>query len=405
MGLCSFVVSHRSIQDPKLRQVADELAPLRLATALYDENWTLVWVSDELKALIDEEDEGKLGIGRHIVECYMSDTWASTTTLHSQLSSTAKTLPLIASDTPGGTEEILGYLRARFGDLDFDLPVSIPPPIFTTQLDFVQGDLPPWKINGIHVRLHDHSGVYFGNAITWHQALPARLVALVARGDERMYGRMARLIDPGRRASAILFADLESSGTLARSLSSAAYFRLVRAMTTGIDEAVIGNGGIVGKHVGDGVTAFFLAEDCGSASLAARAALSAARAIPEVALAAVEEVGAETGSTFGPEECRINLGVHWGPSLYMGQLVTGGRLEVTALGDEVNECARILESAHTGIALASKVLLEQLSYDDAQALGLDPDSLTYRTISQLPGATEKAVRDAGGLPVTIVSAV
>jgi len=57
---------------------------------------------------------------------------------------------------------------------------------------------------------------------------------------------------------------------------------------------------------------------------------------------------------------KINAGVHWGGALYLGQVITGGRLEVTALGDEVNECARIQQSARDGALLASKPLVERL---------------------------------------------
>lgn len=86
----------------------------------------------------------------------------------------------------------------------------------------------------------------------------------------------------------------------------------------------------------------------------------------------------------------------------MGQLVTGGRLEVTALGDAVNECARMQESSRDGQALASKSLLEQLEPEDARALGIDPDGVVYRSIAELPGASAKAARDAGTIPVTIL---
>jgi class 3 adenylate cyclase len=82
--------------------------------------------------------------------------------------------------------------------------------------------------------------------------------------------------------------------------------------------------------------------------------------------------------------------------------VTGGRLEVTALGDTVNEAARIQESARDGQVLASKSLLEHLSQADATALGIDPDAVIYRTIEELPTAGSKARRDAGTVPVTVL---
>jgi class 3 adenylate cyclase len=173
----------------------------------------------------------------------------------------------------------------------------------------------------------------------------------------------------------------------------------VRALTTAIDEYIVAHKGIVGKHAGDGVTAFFLADDLGSPSAAARAAIEAGRAIANGAGKVAKEVGEETG-LIEAADCVINVGIHWGGTLYMGQLVTGGRLEVTALGDPVNECARIQESAREGDILASKQLVENLTDDDAGALKLDPDALVYRTIGELSSSSEKAKRDAGGIPVT-----
>jgi class 3 adenylate cyclase len=86
----------------------------------------------------------------------------------------------------------------------------------------------------------------------------------------------------------------------------------------------------------------------------------------------------------------------------MGQVVTGGRLEVTALGDEVNECARIQESSRDGKVFASKPLIERLDPEHAKRIGIDPDTAKYTLVSELPGASEKAVRDAGSIPVTEV---
>ena len=88
----------------------------------------------------------------------------------------------------------------------------------------------------------------------------------------------------------------------------------------------------------------------------------------------------------------------------MGQVVTGGRIEVTALGDEVNEGARVQQSAKEGQVLATKGLIERLTPEDAEALGMDPDRIVYTTVAELPEATEKARRDAGGIAVVDVGA-
>jgi class 3 adenylate cyclase len=235
--------------------------------------------------------------------------------------------------------------------------------------------------------------------MTFHSALPGRVLVLVARGDRGMFERMARLFEPGRKQAAILFADLQMSGALSRRLPSAAFFKLMRTITSAIDDVVIARQGIVGKHAGDGVTAFFLADDLGSSSAAAATAIEAARDISVAARDGAKAVAEETG-LFDSSECMVNVGVHWGGHLYMGQLVTEGRLEITALGDEVNECARIQQTAEDGQVLASKSLIEHLSDEDAEAVGLDPDGVLYRALAELPGSDEKAVRDAGSIPVT-----
>ncbi len=96
------------------------------------------------------------------------------------------------------------------------------------------------------------------------------------------------------------------------------------------------------------------------------------------------------------------MGVHWGGALYMGQVVTGGRLEVTALGDEVNECARIQESARDGTVLASKALIERLAPDHARQAGIEPDTIAYSTVAEATGRNRKGRARRRSIPVTEV---
>ena len=201
---------------------------------------------------------------------------------------------------------------------------------------------------------------------------------------------MDHVREPARRPASILFADLEASGTLSRRLSSRGYFAPIGGLTDLIDSAVIARSGIVGKHAGDGGSALFLVLDFGgSESAAARAAIEAARAIRDGA--------AELGPS-GPS-VEVNVALHWGANLMGGQVATSGRLEVTALGDPMNEAARIEACASSGAILASKELIERLEPGDASATGIDPDGIDYVPLSEVEGAGEKVVRDAGTIPV------
>lgn len=86
----------------------------------------------------------------------------------------------------------------------------------------------------------------------------------------------------------------------------------------------------------------------------------------------------------------------------IGQVATRGRLEVTALGDQMNEGARIEAAAKGGAILASKDLIERLDPEDARAAGLDPDGLSYTPLGELAGVSDKAIRDAGTIAVTAI---
>jgi class 3 adenylate cyclase len=243
------------------------------------------------------------------------------------------------------------------------------------------------------LRINDDAGRFLGVLFLYRSTLPESLVQRLGRGDARLFERMDRVSDPARRSAAILFADLEASGDLSRRLSSRAYFELIRDLTDLIDSSVVDRDGIVGKHAGDGGSALFVSGDFdGSESAAARAAVEAARAIRD---------GADR---LGPDDVtvRLNIGVHWGATLMVGQVATRGRLEVTALGDQMNEGARIEAAAKGGAILASKDLVERLDAADAQATGLDPDGIAYTPLAELGGVSDKAIRDAGAIPVTAI---
>ena len=135
------------------------------------------------------------------------------------------------------------------------------------------------------LRVHDNLGRHVGGLSFMKPAVPMRtLFLLTAAGDIGHLEQMQQLAAAGRRPAAILFADLEGSAPLAKRLPTATYFTLVRRLTRAFDRCVVDAGGLVGRHVGDGVAAFFVAEAVGSESAAARACINAARAVQAAAV-------------------------------------------------------------------------------------------------------------------------
>lgn len=244
------------------------------------------------------------------------------------------------------------------------------------------------------VRLRGDGGEIVGTASIQKPAIGmAVLTRIGARGDRRHFERTEQVARPGRRPAAILFADLESSSQLARGLSTERFFKLIRRLAYAADQSVVDAGGIVGSHAGDGVVAFFLAETAGSESAAARNCITAIRTLRN----AVGGIAAR--SELPADDIVLRFGLHWGANLYVGQITTSGRAEVTALSDHVNEAARIEACATGGRALASKDLMERLDHGDAAALDVDPGRVSYTPLANLSTATEKARRDAPAIAV------
>lgn len=382
--------------DEQLAEWARHIERVRWAGIIVDGGMRLAYVSDELKQFIGAEDEAEVGIGLHITEALSKEAWLRTVEPDSQLEMARELAPFMLADMEARGLDPKAVLPEQFHSILQETKRSEIPPLWSASfmyLDPYRGsELPPYRVNVLLIRLNANSGELLGALILFFMAVRPNLQSLLARGDEQMYERMARLVEPGPHQAGVLFCDLHESGNISRQLSTSAYFKLVRTLWTGIDAVVAEEEGIIGKHAGDGASAFFLVDDLGDPSAAAAATIRTARRIHEISAGVFSEV-MESG-------CQMKIGLHWGGSLYMGQLVPGGRLDVTALGDEVNEAARIQECAVPDETLASKHLLETLSADEAASLGIDIEKLKYKTLAELPSATPKAIENAGALPVT-----
>jgi len=387
-------------EHPELREIALTIERSGAAGEILDASFRVVFISSETARILGLTGEEARRLHGMSVIRRNTDGAEVDVMRTSQESAAAwfrQNVPIMRHYLKPGDpdfDDVFGPLRDAAARVD---PVAVPPRAWHDLVSFTP-DLRVRRFflgnsNQINVRISDDEGRFLG--VLWLQrgSLPESLSALLGRGDERLFERMSRVSEPARRPAAILFADLEASGVLSRRLSSRGYFDLIRQLTDLIDSAVLASDGIVGKHAGDGGSALFLAADFdGSESSAARAAIDAARAIRDGA----ERLGHHDVSI------RVNVGVHWGATLMIGQVATRGRLEVTALGDQMNEGARIEAAAKDGAILASKDLVERLDAANAQATGIDPDTIAYTPLGDLDGASDKAIRDAGAIAVTAI---
>jgi class 3 adenylate cyclase len=300
----------------------------------------------------------------------------------------------VIEDLPGGRDELRSLADSHLHDAVDRIPDAHESSAITYVYDGygVAGSRP--KIIVTAVRVRKPGGGLAGTVLMHKPDLDMTLLAaLGAMGDRGHFERMRSVAKADRRPGSVLFADLEGSTSLAKQLSTASYFALGRRMTRAADRCVVDAGGITGRHSGDGVVAFFLAENLGSESAAANACIRAARSLS----AAME--GVATRSNLPPDALRMRFGLHWGSSLYVGLITTAGRTETTALGDDVNDAARIEACATGGRMLASKQLVERLTPDAADDLDLDLDAITYTQLGYLTTATDKARRDAPSIAV------
>ncbi|HEX8205125.1 MAG TPA: adenylate/guanylate cyclase domain-containing protein [Solirubrobacteraceae bacterium] len=371
--------------DELLEKVVEALEQTGWSAVVTDAEWRIVWSSKEIALILGDEASSELGVGRHMLETralaaftiITDDSVGEWVRVHA---------PWVLHDGATSREELADLVDERFRAAVEQAEPAPPPPRWTLRLAVGREEDVGVVAHGERVVAAD--GRTLGNVWIYGSALPASVLWLLNQGDQRQFRRLAELVEPGRRPAGVLFADVAGSTELSKRMSSAAYFELIRHLTERADDEIIEAGGIVGKHAGDGVSAFFLADQAGSSPAAALGALRAARGIAAAAR---------------DREVEMNVAIHWGATLYIGQVATSGRLEVTALGDEVNECARIQEAAHGGALLATKALVERLDPEQARAEGIDPAALRYRLVSELPDAGEKAVRDAGGIAVVDVS--
>jgi class 3 adenylate cyclase len=384
-------------QDPMLAEMASALSDGGQWGWVLDADWRLVYMSDELRlsfggsvemvsTLLGEFFFGAALVGLRLTERFGPNSQDSWRAILSGVGG------LVLHDLSGSRDELRAVVHPVLQEVVAELsPEDAAVVSWASRGGGIRGN---YMVQHTAIRIRDTAGGLRGTVLMAKPGAGMNVLGTMAfEADPQHLERQQQVAGASRRPAAILFGDLEGSSALSRRLSTAGYFMLGRRIVRAADRCVVDAGGLPGRHVGDGVVAFFPVELFESESAAARGCISAARGL-RVAMLEVA-----SGSELAAEDVVMRFGLHWGSTLYMGRITTPARSEINALGDEVNEAARIEACATGGRVLASKPLIERLEIDDAEVLGIDPESVSYSQLSQLDTATEKARRDAPAIAV------
>jgi class 3 adenylate cyclase len=381
-------------EHPRLRAWASVLNDLGFWATVLDAQWRYVFDTNEMR--LSYRDMGAVTnppVGVHLLSAearqFLAETvggrWVSPESVREWFLSVGR---FVLAGTPGGREELRRVVDPALAELVEQLEPQDLPPVWMNRSDFTTAGVDTTG-SAAWIRIDDSEGQRVGVCTLSKPAAGMSHLARAAATADLMHLERMRAVDrPDRRPAAILMADLEASSPLARHLSTAQYFAFTRRLVRTADRCMVDAGGIVGRHAGDGVVAFFLADTTGSESAAVRGCITAARQLRDL----LPTIAAR--SELSDVEVSLRFGLHWGATLYVGWILTAGRSEVTALGDEANEAARIEACATGKKTLASKSLIERLNRRDADALGLDPKRMKYTPLADLSTATDKARRDA-----------
>ena len=153
-------------------------------------------------------------------------------------------------------------------------------------------------------------------------------------GEQIMGGLIKR--GDGHEINAVLwFSDLRDFTGLNERMPSADLLELLNNYLQLVGNALTSHGGEILKFIGDGVMAYFPAEDALFLPSVTANALGAARQL-------VEEIAVanEARAAGGRDAVRFGVGLHVGPVTF-GNVGTEDRLDFTVIGPAVNRAARL----------------------------------------------------------------
>jgi len=153
-------------------------------------------------------------------------------------------------------------------------------------------------------------------------------------GDRILHGMIRR--GDGEEIRAVLwFSDLRDFTGLNERLPPNQVLELLNNYFQLVGDALAKHGGEILKFIGDGVMAYFPAEDALFMPMVTAAALDAARQLIDDA-----EAANEARATGGAEPIKFGIGLHVG-TVTFGNIGTEDRLDFTVIGSAVNRASRL----------------------------------------------------------------
>jgi adenylate cyclase len=153
-------------------------------------------------------------------------------------------------------------------------------------------------------------------------------------GEQILRGLIKR--GDGREINAVLwFSDLRDFTGLNERMTAGDLLELLNNYLQLVGDALKAHGGEILKFIGDGVMAYFPAEDALFLPQVTNHAIAAARRL-------IEDIEAanEARATGGLDPVRFGIGLHVGPVTF-GNIGTEDRLDFTVIGPAVNRAARL----------------------------------------------------------------
>jgi adenylate cyclase len=152
---------------------------------------------------------------------------------------------------------------------------------------------------------------------------------------EQILGGLIKRGD-GREINAVLwFSDLRDFTGLNERMGAGEVLELLNNYLQLVGDALKANGGEILKFIGDGVMAYFPAEDALFLPMVTSNAIAAARQL-------VDDIEAanEARAAGGHDPVRFGIGLHVGPVTF-GNIGTEDRLDFTVIGPAVNRASRL----------------------------------------------------------------